>query len=124
MSGGGLRTKWLAVAQKIDDERVQLALCDGDREHWRVGRGVRLLAIVDQRQSPRRPRTPRRNQPRAINLAIRPIERPRQYGDDIDVWSSPLATLSRGTGRLRDYAIAKIRRAAPGRIPRRICGSW
>ena len=29
---GGLRSKWLGVAHKLEDERVQLALCDGDRE--------------------------------------------------------------------------------------------
>src|SRR5437868_4353 len=30
---GGLRNKWLGVAHALEDERVQLALCDGDREH-------------------------------------------------------------------------------------------
>ena len=29
---GGLLRKWLGVAHKLEDERVQLALCDGDRE--------------------------------------------------------------------------------------------
>ena len=28
-SGGGVRAKWLGVERKLDDERVQLALCDG-----------------------------------------------------------------------------------------------
>jgi hypothetical protein len=32
LSGGGLREKWLEVERKLDDERVQLALCDGDRD--------------------------------------------------------------------------------------------
>jgi len=31
-SGGELREKWLAVQHKFEDERVQLALCDGVRE--------------------------------------------------------------------------------------------
>jgi hypothetical protein len=38
VSGGGLQAKWLGVAHKIDDERVQLALCDGDRERCAMRR--------------------------------------------------------------------------------------
>ena len=107
MSGGGLRAKWLGVAQKIDDERVQLALCDGDREHCASDAALRLLAIVDSaRARDGRARLGEIN--RAINLAIRPMSDLAQYGDDIDVWSSPLATLSRGTGDCEDYAIAKF----------------
>ena len=44
---------------------------------------------------------------RAINLAIRPMSDLAQYGE-IDVWSSPLATLARGAGDCEDYAIAKF----------------
>jgi predicted transglutaminase-like cysteine proteinase len=107
MSGGGLRAKWLSVAQRIDDERVQLALCDGDREHCASDAALRLLAIVDgARARDGRARLGEIN--RAINLAIRPMSDLAQYGDDIDVWSSPLATLSRGTGDCEDYAIAKF----------------
>ena len=32
VTSGGLLRKWLGVAHKLEDERVQLALCDGDRE--------------------------------------------------------------------------------------------
>ena len=60
---------------------------------------------------------------RAINLAIRPISDLAQHGQ-IDVWTSPLATLARGGGDCEDYAIAKfvaLRRAgiAPDDL-----GSW
>ncbi len=29
---GGLRDKWLGVQRRLDDEMVQLALCEGDRD--------------------------------------------------------------------------------------------
>jgi len=44
---------------------------------------------------------------RALNLAIRPVSDLKQYGE-IDVWTSPLATLTRGGGDCEDYAIAKF----------------
>jgi predicted transglutaminase-like cysteine proteinase len=44
---------------------------------------------------------------RTINLAIRPMSDLAQYGE-IDVWTSPLATLARGAGDCEDYAIAKF----------------
>ena len=47
LSGGGLREKWLGVQRKLDDERVQLALCDGDRERCASSAALRFLAIVD-----------------------------------------------------------------------------
>jgi predicted transglutaminase-like cysteine proteinase len=103
---GGLRTKWLGVAQSIDDERVQLALCDGDREHCASDAALKLLAIVDgARIRDGRARLGEIN--RAINLAIRPTSDLAQYGE-IDVWSSPLATFASGAGDCEDYAIAKF----------------
>jgi predicted transglutaminase-like cysteine proteinase len=106
VSGGGLRAKWLGVAQKIDDERVQLALCDGDRERCASDAALKFLAIVDvARTRDGRARLGEIN--RAINLAIRPMSDLAQYGE-IDVWSSPLATLDRGAGDCEDYAIAKF----------------
>jgi predicted transglutaminase-like cysteine proteinase len=105
LPGGGLRAKWLAASHKIDDERVQLALCDGDREHCVSAAALSLLAIVDEgRASEGRARLGQIN--RAINLAIRPMNDLAQYGE-IDVWSSPLATFDRGAGDCEDYAIAK-----------------
>jgi predicted transglutaminase-like cysteine proteinase len=104
--GGGLRAKWLGVARTIDDERVQLALCDGDREGCASDAALKLLAIVDSaRARDGRARLGEIN--RAINLAIRPTSDLAQYGE-IDVWSSPLVTLAKGAGDCEDYAIAKF----------------
>jgi predicted transglutaminase-like cysteine proteinase len=106
LSGGGLRAKWLGAARRIDDERVQLALCDGDRDHCASEAALKLLAIVDEgRASDGRARLGQIN--RAINLAIHPMSDLAQYGE-IDVWSSPLATFDRGAGDCEDYAIAKF----------------
>ncbi len=106
LSGGGLRAKWLGAAHTIDDERVQLALCDGDRDHCVSEAALKLLAIIDEgRATEGRARLGQIN--RAINLAIRPMSDLAQHGE-IDVWSSPLATFDRGAGDCEDYAIAKF----------------
>jgi predicted transglutaminase-like cysteine proteinase len=103
---GGLRDKWLAVERRLDDERVQLALCDGDRAHCVSPAALKLLAIVDDARGQKgRARLGDIN--RAINLAIRPMSDLAQYGQ-IDVWSSPLVTLAHGAGDCEDYAIAKL----------------
>jgi len=105
LNSGGLLSKWLEVAHKLDDERVQLALCDGDREHCASDAVLKFLAIVDSgRQREGRARLGEIN--RAINLSIRAVDDIIQYGQ-IDVWSSPLATFYRGAGDCEDYAIAK-----------------
>ena len=100
-----MREKWLGVERKLDDERVQLALCDGDRERCVSPAALQLLAIVDTgRAREGRARLGEIN--RAINLAIHPMSDLAQYGQ-IDVWSSPLATFAPGAGDCEDYAIAK-----------------
>jgi predicted transglutaminase-like cysteine proteinase len=102
---GGLRDKWLGVARKLDDERVQLALCDGDRDNCASSAALQFLAIVDGgRARDGRARLGEIN--RAINLAIHPMSDLAQYGE-VDVWSSPLVTFYRGAGDCEDYAIAK-----------------
>jgi predicted transglutaminase-like cysteine proteinase len=104
--GGGLRAKWLGVERKLDDEQVQLALCDGDRERCVSPAALQLLSIVDSaRAREGRARIGEIN--RAINLAIRPMSDLAQYGQ-IDVWSSPLVTFAHGAGDCEDYAIAKL----------------
>jgi predicted transglutaminase-like cysteine proteinase len=104
--GGGLREKWMGVERVLGDERVQLALCDGDRERCASPAALRLLAIVDNaRVREGRARLGEIN--RAINLAIRPMSDMAQYGQ-IDVWSSPLVTFTTGAGDCEDYAIAKF----------------
>jgi predicted transglutaminase-like cysteine proteinase len=103
---GGLVAKWQSVTHQLDDERVQLALCDGDRENCASDAALRLLSIVDAgRQREGRARLGEIN--RAVNLAIRPMTDLAQFGQE-DVWSSPLATFYRGAGDCEDYAIAKF----------------
>jgi predicted transglutaminase-like cysteine proteinase len=106
LSEGGLREKWLDVERKLDDERVQLALCDGDRDRCVSPAALRFLAIVDNAKALEgRARLGEIN--RAVNLAIRPMSDLAQYGA-IDVWSSPLVTFAHGAGDCEDYAIAKF----------------
>jgi predicted transglutaminase-like cysteine proteinase len=106
LSAGWIRNNWLDVERRLDDERVQLALCDGDRERCVSPAALRFLAIVDSaRARDGRARLGEIN--RAINLAIRPMSDLSQYGA-IDVWSSPLVTFTSGAGDCEDYAIAKF----------------
>jgi len=106
LEAGPLRSKWLMLARKLDDERVQLALCDGDRDRCVSSAALRLLAIVDQaRAKEGRARLGEIN--RAINLAIRPASDLAQYGE-MDVWTSPLVTFANLAGDCEDYAIAKF----------------
>src|SRR6267378_1748850 len=103
---GSLRDKWQGVARKLDDEMVQLALCDGDRDRCVSPAALQFLAIVDNgRARDGRARLGEIN--RAINLAIRPMSDLAQYGEE-DVWSSPLVTFASGAGDCEDYAIAKF----------------
>jgi predicted transglutaminase-like cysteine proteinase len=104
--GGGLLQKWLGVQHRLDDELVQLALCDGDRDGCVSPAALQFLAIVDAgRAREGRARFGEIN--RAINLAIKPASDLAQYGE-IDVWTSPLVTFARGAGDCEDYAIAKF----------------
>jgi predicted transglutaminase-like cysteine proteinase len=106
LNEGGLREKWLGVERKLDDERVQLALCEGDPERCVSPAALQFLAIVDAAKA-REGRARLGEINRAINLAIRPMSDLAQYGQ-IDVWSSPLVTLTTGAGDCEDYAIAKF----------------
>ena len=106
LTGGGLLAKWQGVQRRLDDEMVQLALCEGDPDRCASPAALQFLAIVDiAKARDGRARLGEIN--RAINLAIRPMGDLEQHGQ-IDVWSSPLATLSRGAGDCEDYAIAKF----------------
>jgi predicted transglutaminase-like cysteine proteinase len=96
MSWGGLREKWQGVERKLDDERVQMALCDGDRERCVSPAALQLLALVDKARA-REGRARLGEINRAINLAIRPMSDLAQHGE-IDVWSSPLVPFTSGTG--------------------------
>src|SRR5690348_10069482 len=93
---GAVNEKWQGLRHKLDDERVQLALCDGDRDNCVSGAALRFLAIVDSaRRRDGRAKLGEIN--RAINLALRPMSDLAQYGE-VDVWSPPLATFDRGAG--------------------------
>ncbi|MFB9263198.1 transglutaminase-like cysteine peptidase [Bradyrhizobium erythrophlei] len=103
---GGLRGKWLGVQRRLDDELVQLAICEGDREGCVSPEALRFLAIIESaRANEGRARLGEVN--RAVNLAIRPGSDLALYGQ-VDVWTSPLATLAKGAGDCEDYAIAKF----------------
>ena len=106
LSGGGVREKWLGVQRKLDEERVQLALCEADRERCVSPAALRFLAIVDNAKA-REGRARLGEINRSINLAIHPMSDLARYGE-IDVWSSPLVTFTNGTGDCEDYAIAKF----------------
>src|SRR5947209_10983271 len=85
---------------------VQLAICEGDPHGCASPAALKFLDIVDAaRLREGRARLGEIN--RAINLAIRPVSDLAQHGQ-IDVWTSPLATLARGGGDCEDYAIAKF----------------
>jgi predicted transglutaminase-like cysteine proteinase len=106
LSSGGLRDKWLGMQRRLDDEMVQLALCEGNRDGCASPAALKFLDVVDAaRLREGRARLGEIN--RAINLAIRPVSDLVQHGR-IDVWTSPLATLARGGGDCEDYAIAKF----------------
>ena len=80
VTSGGLLRKWLGVVHKLEDERVQLALCDGDRERCVSEAALKFLRIVDSgRQRDGRARLGEIN--RAINLAIRPMGDLVQYSE-------------------------------------------
>jgi predicted transglutaminase-like cysteine proteinase len=106
LTGGGLYDKWQGVQRRLEDELVQLALCEGDPDRCASPAALQFLAIVDAaRLREGRARLGEIN--RAVNLAIRPVSDLALYGQ-IDVWSSPLATFARGGGDCEDYAIAKF----------------
>ena len=99
LTGGGLLAKWQGVQRRLDDEMVQLALCEGDPDRCASPAALQFLAIVDiGRARDGRARLGEIN--RAINLAIRPMD-DLEHPGQIDGWSSPLATLARGGGGCR-----------------------
>jgi predicted transglutaminase-like cysteine proteinase len=106
LSDGGLAEKWNGVERKLEDDMVQIALCDGDRERCVSPAALQFLAVVDAgRAREGRARFGEIN--RAINLAIRATSDMAQHGQ-IDVWSSPLDTFASRAGDCEDYAIAKF----------------
>jgi predicted transglutaminase-like cysteine proteinase len=112
LTSGGLYDKWLGVERRLEDDMVQLALCEGDRDGCVSPAALKFLDIVDAARS-REGRARLGEINRAFNLSIKATSDLAQHGQ-VDVWSSPLATLERGGGDCEDYAIAKyvaLRRA-------------
>jgi predicted transglutaminase-like cysteine proteinase len=106
MTEGPLMEKWLAVEARILDERAILESCRSDRPHCSSHEALDFLNIVEAAQT--RTGLARLGEiNRAINLAIRPGDDLANYGV-IDYWSSPLETLTKGSGDCEDYAIAKL----------------
>jgi predicted transglutaminase-like cysteine proteinase len=106
LAAGNLHDKWLGLQRRLDDDMVQLALCDGDRGGCVSPAALQLLAIVDTgRQREGRAKFGEIN--RAINLAIRAMSDEALYGET-DFWASPLTAFGRGGGDCEDYAIAKF----------------
>jgi predicted transglutaminase-like cysteine proteinase len=103
---GRLLDKWLGVAREVDAEQRMLTRCEEDRAACESPAALQLLAIIDSAKT-RDGRARLGEVNRAINLAIKPVSDLSQYGAT-DVWSSPLATLTRGAGDCEDYAIAKL----------------
>jgi predicted transglutaminase-like cysteine proteinase len=106
LSSGGLVEKWNGVERKLEDDTVQLALCDGDRERCASPSALQFLAIVDAARA-REGRARLGEINRAINLAIRAVSDMAQHGQ-ADVWSPPLDTFASRAGDCEDYAIAKF----------------
>src|SRR5260221_5639848 len=115
LTSGGLYDKWQGVQRRLEDELVQLALCEGDPDRCASPAALQFLAIIDAGKL-REGRARIGEVNRAINLAIRPVSDFAQYGQ-FDVWSSPLATLARGGGDCEDYAIAKYVALRLARLP-------
>jgi len=112
---GGLHDKWSGVRAKLDEEQHEIAACRDDRTHCTNKAAIVFLAIVDAaRERDGLARVGEIN--RAINLAIRPISDLANYGE-VDVWSSPLTTLAKGSGDCEDYAIAKMAALKEAGVP-------
>lgn len=112
---GGLYDKWRGVQAKLDDEQRRIAACRDDRAHCTDRAASTFLNIVDTaRDHDGLARLGAVN--RAVNLAIRPMSDLANYGE-VDVWSSPLATLANGSGDCEDYAIAKMAALKAAGVP-------
>jgi len=112
---GGLYDKWRGVQARLDDEQRRITACRDDRAHCTDRGAAMFLNIVDAaRDRDGLARLGAVN--RAVNLAIRPMSDLANYGE-VDVWSSPLATLARGAGDCEDYAIAKMAALKAAGVP-------
>jgi len=102
---GMLWVKWRKVEGEIrEDERV-ISDCRVDPDQCSSPAALKFLALLDSaRDTSMRVNIATIN--RSINSQIRYVSDLRQHGV-IDLWSSPLATLTSSEGDCEDYAIAK-----------------
>ncbi|EGP07507.1 hypothetical protein CSIRO_2961 [Bradyrhizobiaceae bacterium SG-6C] len=101
---GILWRKWRNVKKDIDKEMSEIANCKADSSAC-SGAARRFLLMVDgalEHDGAARLETVNR----LVNTAIRYTSDLIQHGE-VDLWSSPLASLRAGRGDCEDYAIAK-----------------
>jgi predicted transglutaminase-like cysteine proteinase len=104
-SGGGPLDQWLKVWRQWREERQALEACREDRSKC-TDAAAHFIAIVDSARSlSGRAQLGEIN--RRVNLAIKPVGDLDAHGS-ADLWSSPLATLTMGSGDCEDYAILKF----------------
>jgi hypothetical protein len=76
---GAVLEKWLNVEREVDDERLVLRMCEGDRASCQSPAALQFLAIVDSgRALQGRARLGEIN--RAINLNLKPMSDLALYG--------------------------------------------
>ena len=71
LTSGGLYEKWLGVQRRFDDDMVQLALCEGDRDGCVSPAALKFLDIVDAANSSARISAPQ--VPARQTLGLTPI---------------------------------------------------
>lgn len=97
-----LRAAWHQIEDKIRSEREVVARCRAAPPSCPSSAAERFNAIVREGDGDDdRTRIGRIN--RAVNLAIRP----KRIGADPTGWTSPLETLTAGTGDCKQYAVVK-----------------
>lgn len=99
-----LSRKWRGVKSDIEKDMNEIAACKADRSACSSAASRFLLMVDDAHQREDAARLETVN--RLVNTAIRYTSDLIQHGE-VDVWSSPLASLGTGRGDCEDYAIAK-----------------
>ncbi|WP_298884026.1 transglutaminase-like cysteine peptidase [uncultured Bradyrhizobium sp.] len=115
LSSGELFEKWRVIQRNLEADQAELMRCARDVERCASEPALRFLAIIEQAKA-REGRARFGEVNRAVNLAIYPISDLKQYGA-VDVWTSPLTTLSTGKGDCEDYAIAKYAALRQSGVP-------
>ena len=101
---GVLWRKWRNVKKDIDKELIEIANCKADSSTCSTAARRFALMTDDVRERDGAARLEAVN--RLVNTAIRYTSDLIQHGE-VDLWSSPLASLRSGRGDCEDYAIAK-----------------